>query len=76
MPIERAVPATWAMAPSMSMALRSGIFVSATLRSWSLVIEPTFVVRGLAEPFSRPAAWRSRTGVGGVYVMNVNDRSS
>ena len=34
------------------------------------------VVRGLADPFSRPAAWRSRTGVGGVLVMNVNDRSS
>jgi hypothetical protein len=76
MPIDRAVPATWAMAPSMSMALRSGIFVSAIFWSWLLVIDPTLVVRGLAEPFSRPAAWRSSTGVGGVLVMKVNDRSS
>ena len=46
------------------------------MRSWSLVTEPTLVSRGLDDPFSRPAAWRSSTGVGGVLVMKVNDRSS
>src|SRR3990170_4057096 len=76
MPMERAVPATWAMAPSGSMALRSGIFVSAILRSWSRVTDPTFSRRGLAAPLSTPAAWRNSTGVGGVLVMKVNDRSS
>ncbi len=45
MPIDRAVPATWAIAPSMSMALRSGILVSAILRTWARVTEPTFSVR-------------------------------
>ena len=31
---------------------------------------------GVVEPFSSPAAWRSSTGVGGVFRMNVNVRSS
>ena len=38
--------------------------------------EPAFS-RGVSdEPFSIPAACRSRNGVGGVLVTNVNDRSS
>ena len=32
--------------------------------------------RGVDEPLSMPAAWRNSTGVGGVFVMNVNERSS
>src|SRR3954465_9135990 len=76
MPIERAVPATWAMAPSRSMALRSGILVSAISRTCALVTLPALSVRGFAAPFSMPAACRSRNGVGGVLVTNVNDRSS
>src|SRR5918995_141990 len=33
-------------------------------------------MRALAEPFSRPAACLRRNVVGGVFVMNVNERSS
>ena len=45
MPIERAVPATCAIAPSRSMALRSGILVSAIWRTCASVTLPTFSVR-------------------------------
>ena len=34
------------------------------------------IVRGTVEPFSIPAAALRRTGVGGVLVMKVNERSS
>src|SRR4051812_15165174 len=64
------------MAPSRSIALRSGIFVSAISRTCALVTLPALSVRGFAAPFSIPAAWRSRNGVGAVLVTNVNDRSS
>ena len=76
MPIERAVPAICAIAPSMSTAFRSGIFVSAISRTWSLVTLATVSRRGAAAPLSMPAAWRNSTGVGGVLVTNVNERSS
>ena len=60
----------------MSMAFTSGIFVSAISRNCALVTLATVSRRGVDEPFSIPAAWRNSTGVGGVLVMNVNDRSS
>ena len=37
------MPATWSIAPSRSMALRSGIFVSAIWRTWSRVTLPGLV---------------------------------
>ena len=62
--------------PSMSIALRSGIFVSAICRTWSLVTEPTFSAGRLRRPSrARPPA-AAGTASGGVLVMNVNDRSS
>src|ERR1700737_102234 len=64
------------MAPSRSMALRSGILVSGISRTCAFVTLPALSVRGFAAPFSMPAAWRSRNGVGGVLVTNVNERSS
>ena len=54
MPIERAVPAICAIAPSMSIAFRSGIFVSAIWRTWSLVTLATVSRRGAAAPLSMP----------------------
>src|SRR5258708_24878588 len=72
MPMERAVPATCATAPSMSMALRSGSLVVAISRTAAMVMVPAFSLRGLLEPFSNPAAAKMRRGVGGVLVMNVN----
>src|SRR3954463_11719753 len=76
MPIERAVPATCAIAPSRSIAFRSGIFCSAISRTCAFVTEPAVSRFGAVEPFSRPAALRSSTGVGGVFVTNVKLRSS
>src|SRR5262249_58783450 len=76
MPAERAVPSTCLIAPSGSIAFRSGILVSAICRTCSRVTEPTFSMRALGDPFSRPAACFSRKVVGGVLVMNVKDRSS
>src|SRR5262249_52171103 len=76
MPMDRAVPSTWATASSSSIAFRSGILVSAMRRTWSLVTEPTFSMRGFWAPFSTPEACLRRNVVGGVLVMNVNDRSS
>ena len=72
----RAVPAITFIACSTSCAFRSGIFVSAIERSCALVSLPTFVMFGSAEPDSIPSASLIRTAAGGVFVMNVNERSS
>src|SRR5438270_12006526 len=60
----------------MSLALRSGIFLCAISSNCFSVIVPTCSRPVVWAPFSSPAASRSRTAVGGVLVMNVNDRSS
>src|SRR5919198_142923 len=75
-PIERAVPSTIFMAWSMSRAFKSTNFVSAIWRTWSRVRRPTFSRFGSPEPFSRFSASLMSTAAGGVFVMNVNDRSS
>src|SRR5439155_13077715 len=75
-PIERAVPATCFLAASRSLALRSGIFVLAISSSCRWLIVPTTSRPAVWDPFSRPAAARSSTGVGGVLVMKVKERSS
>src|SRR5581483_8018310 len=75
-PIERAVPAIWRFAASRSFALRSGIFVFAISASCASVTVPAPARPGVTEPFSMPAAWRSSTGVGGVFRMKLNVRSS
>src|SRR5262245_13741588 len=76
MPIERAVPATWSLAASRSLALRSGILTLAISSIWASVTEPASSRPAVFAPFSRPAASRSRTEVGGVFRMKVNERSS
>ena len=75
-PIERAVPAIILIAASREPALRSGIFVSAIFFTCSFVSFATFVLLGVAEAVSIPAAFLMRTGAGGVFVMNVNERSA
>jgi hypothetical protein len=60
----------------MSMALRSGILVSAISRTWARVTVPTFSRCGSGEPFSMPAALRSRTAAGGVFSTKEKLRSS
>jgi hypothetical protein len=42
-PIERAAPATIAIADSKLSVLRSGIFISAIFRTCAVVIEPTLL---------------------------------
>src|SRR5919201_2604992 len=64
------------MAWSMSRAFKSTNFVSAIWRTWSRVRRPTFSRFGSPEPFSRFSASLMSTAAGGVFVMNVNDRSS
>ena len=64
------------MAASTSFALRSGIFVSAIERSCACVSFPTLLRFGSAEPDWIPSASLMRTAAGGVFVMNVNERSS
>ena len=76
MPIDRAVPSTIFIAASMSLAFRSGSLVVAISRTWSLVSLPTFSLCGTPEPFWRPAAFLMSSAAGGVFVMNVNVRSS
>src|ERR1700733_13132550 len=76
MPIERAVPAMIFSAASIVVAFRSGIFVSAICWTWAAVSEPTLVLCGSLLPLSTPAAFLISSGAGGVFVMNVNDRSS
>src|ERR671922_3730 len=72
----RAVPATIFIACSTSRAFRSSSFVSAIWRTCACVRRPTFSRFGSPEPFSRPSASLIRTAAGGVFVMNVKDRSS
>src|SRR5690606_28642454 len=56
MPMDRAVPSITFMAASMFRELRSSIFSSAILRTWSRLILPTLFLFGSPEPFSTPAA--------------------
>ncbi len=64
------------IAASTSLALRSGILVSAISRSWSLVSLPALVLCGSPEPFGTPAAFLISSEAGGVLVTKVNERSS
>src|SRR3954447_25684222 len=75
-PIERAVPAMINIAWSTSRAFRSGSFVSAIERTWSDVSFPTLLRFGSADPLSRLSASLINTAAGGVFVMNVKERSS
>ena len=74
-PIERAVPATMLIAASREAALRSGILVSAILRTCSVVIFATLVLLGTAEAVSIPQAFLIRTAAGGTRVgIVVSDK--
>ena len=59
----------------MSDAFRSGILISAILRTCALVTLPTLLRFGWPEPFSIPASFFSRIAAGGVLVMKVKDLS-
>src|SRR4029077_7912745 len=74
-PMDRAVPAIMLIAPSRSVAFRSCILISAIFWSWARVTFPTFSRLEVAEPFSMPASFLSKTEAGGVLVTKVNVRS-
>src|SRR6478672_7971771 len=76
MPIERAAPATIAIADSIVSQLRSGSLISAIFLTCALVTEPTLLRFGVPEPFSTPASFFSRTAAGGVLVMKEKDLSA
>ena len=72
----RAVPAITSIAWSTSRAFRSTSFASAIERTWARVSRPTLSRFGSDEPFSSPSAYLISTSAGGVFVMNVTERSS
>src|SRR5271169_2212445 len=63
------------IAASTSKQFKSGILIFAISSTWAAVILPTFVLCGSAEPFAIATARLISTGTGGVFVINVNDRS-
>src|SRR6266508_1042323 len=75
-PIERAVPSMILMAWSTSRAFKSSSLVSAIWRTWPRVSRPTFSRLGSPEPLGIPSASLISTAAGGVFVMNVKERSS
>jgi hypothetical protein len=60
---------------STSFAFRSGSFVFAISLTWSMVSFPTFSLLGVLEPFTIPAAFLINSDAGGVFRINVKDRS-
>jgi hypothetical protein len=75
-PIERAAPATIAIADSIESQLRSGSLISAIFRTCALLTDPTLLRFGCPDPFSIPASFFSNTAAGGVLVMKVKDLSA
>src|SRR5580704_1621437 len=79
--MDRAVPMTVRTADSMSVQFMSGIFCSASSRTCFMVTLPTFVLLGSFEPapgfllVASPAAFLSRTLVGGVFSKMLKLRS-
>src|SRR6202011_4519593 len=71
----RAVPSTHLTAASSVKQFRSGILILAISSTCFLVILPTLILWGSAEPLARFTARLISTGTGGVLVMKVNERS-
>src|SRR5208282_4643093 len=76
MPMLRAVPETVLTAAARSAAVRSFSLVLAISSTCARVTLPTLFLLGIGEPFSIPAARRSRIEAGGLLVTNVNERSA
>ena len=71
----RAVPAIVRAAASTLAAVRSADFDFAMSRTCARVTFPTLSLFGTLLPLGTPAALRSSTEAGGVFVMKVNERS-
>ena len=77
MPIERAVPATWSLAGIEVVGVEVGHLGLGDLGDLGVGDGAGLFRPGLLAAFSRPAALRDQEhAVGGVLVMNVNERSS
>ena len=76
MPMLRAVPAIMRIAASGLDALRSFSFILTISRSWALVTLPTLSLFGVPEPLASPAAFLRSTAAGGLFRMNVKERSA
>src|SRR5439155_8048619 len=74
-PIDLAVPRTLLVAASTEAAFRSGILCLAMSSTCFAVTLPTLSLFGVPDPLAIPAARLSKTEAGGVFVMNVNERS-
>ena len=61
-PIERAVPSTVFMAASMSLALRSGILISAISLTWALVTDAHLDLVGLGRSLVDPGSLAQQGG--------------
>src|SRR5438128_3341788 len=75
MPMLRAVPSMIRIAESIESVLRSTSLVCAMSRTCCRVTLPILSLCGTAEAFAIPAARLSNTAAGGVFTMNVNERS-
>src|SRR5437867_3630215 len=75
-PMDRAVPRTVLTADSSESQFRSGSFVLAMSSTCFAVTVPTLFLFGSADPLAMFAARFSSTAAGGVFVMNVYERSA
>src|SRR5215470_7369582 len=75
MPMLRAVPSMIRIAESIESVLRSTSLVCAMSRTCCRVTLPILSLCGTADSFAIPAARLSSTAAGGVFTMNVKDRS-
>jgi hypothetical protein len=70
-PILRAVPSTIFIALTILFVFKSGNLIFAISSNCFFVIEPTFTLLGVDEPFLILAAFTNNTEAGGVFRMNV-----
>src|SRR5213592_147940 len=75
MPMLRAVPSMMRIAASIELVLRSTSLVCAMSLTCCRVTFPILSLWGTADAFAMPAARLRSTAAGGVFTMNVNDRS-
>ena len=67
----RAVPSTIFTALVSFVVFKSGNLMLAISSNWALVIEPTFTLLGVDEPFLIFAAFANKTEAGGVLRIKV-----
>ena len=71
MPIFLAVPSIIFTALVNFVVFKSGNFIFAISSNWDLVIDPTFILFGVDEPFLIFAASTNKTEAGGVFKIKV-----